>query len=248
EGELAAGYRACLWSRVASRVLLVIAELQADTADEFHHQARLIEWEAHVPADGTLACDFSGSHPAITNSHFGALRLKDAVVDRLRERRGSRPSIELARPAVRLHAHARGPRILVALDLAGESLHRRGYRIEAGEAPLRENLAAGVLLRARWDEAAGRDAPFLDPLCGSGTLVIEAAMIAARRAPGLMREYFGFRGWLQHDAALWQRLLEDARDQALNRIPNAILGSDAQATVLRAARANAERAGIAELV
>ena len=248
EGELAIGYRACLWSRVASRVLLAVAELQADSADEFYRQARLVAWEAHIPADGTLACDFSGSHPGITNSHFGALRLKDAVVDRLRERRGTRPSIELQRPSVRLHAHARGPQIIVALDMAGEGLHRRGYRLEAGEAPLRENLAAGVLLRARWDEAATRDAEFLDPLCGSGTLVIEAAMIAARRAPGLTREYFGFLGWLQHDAALWQQLLVEARGQALEQITNRIRGSDAQATVLHAARANAERAGVTALV
>ncbi len=247
-GDLAMGYRACLWSRVASRVLLELAQLQADSADEFYRQARLIEWEAHVPADGTLACDFSGSHPGITNSHFGALRLKDAVVDRLRELRGSRPSVQLERPAVRLHAHAHGAKILIALDLAGEGLHRRGYRREAGEAPLRENLAAGVLLRARWDEVAAQGAEFLDPLCGSGTLVIEAAMIAARRAPGLAREYFGFAGWLQHDAALWQQLCEEAREQALMVLPNLIRGSDAHAAVLRAAQANATRAGVANLV
>ncbi len=248
EGELAVGYRACLWSRVASRVLLCLAELQADSADEFHRQARLIEWEAHVPPTGTLACDFSGVHPGITNSHFGALRLKDAIVDRLRERCGGRPDVELSRPSVRVHAHARGSHLSVALDMAGEGLHRRGYRQQAGEAPLRENLAAGVLLRSRWEEAAALGAEFLDPMCGAGTLVIEAAMIAARRAPGLGRDYFGFLGWRQHDATLWQGLCEEARTLGVSQVASVIRGSDAQAEVLNAARANAARAGIAALV
>jgi 23S rRNA (guanine2445-N2)-methyltransferase / 23S rRNA (guanine2069-N7)-methyltransferase len=248
EGALAVGYRACLWSRVASRVLLCLAELQADSADEFYRQARQIEWESHLSPSGTLACDFSGIHPGINNSHFGALRLKDAVVDRLRERCGSRPQIELSRPGVRLHAHARGAGITVALDLSGESLHRRGYRLQAGEAPLRENLAAGVLLRARWDEAAAAGNEFLDPLCGSGTLVIEAAAIAAQRAPGLHRDYFGFLGWHGHDAALWRTLCDAARAQARTSLPNLIHGSDADARVLQQAVANARRAGVDALV
>ncbi|HWG75297.1 MAG TPA: bifunctional 23S rRNA (guanine(2069)-N(7))-methyltransferase RlmK/23S rRNA (guanine(2445)-N(2))-methyltransferase RlmL [Steroidobacteraceae bacterium] len=248
EGTLAVGYRACLWSRVASRVLLCLAELQAESADEFYRLAGQIEWESHVSPGGTLACDFSGTHPGITNSHFGALRLKDAVVDRLRERFGSRPQVQLSRPAVRLHAHARGARITVAVDLSGESLHRRGYRLEAGEAPLRESLAAGVLLRARWDEAAAAGREFLDPLCGSGTLVIEAAMIAAQRAPGLQREYFGFLGWRAHDEAQWHTLCEEARAQARASLPNLVRGSDLDGRVLQQAQQNALRADVAALV
>jgi 23S rRNA (guanine2445-N2)-methyltransferase / 23S rRNA (guanine2069-N7)-methyltransferase len=248
EGTLAAGYRACLWSRVASRILLCLAELQADSADEYYRQAALIEWESHVSPSGTLACNFSGTHPGITNSHFGALRLKDAIVDRLRERCGSRPQVELSRPAVRLHAHARGAKIMIALDLSGESLHRRGYRQQAGDAPLRENLAAGVLLRARWDEAAAAGREFLDPLCGSGTLVIEAAMIAAQRAPGLHRDYFGFLGWPGHDAALWRTLCAEARAQARASLPNLIRGTDLDRRVLQQAEHNASRADVAALV
>lgn len=248
QGSLAAGYRACLWSRVGSRVLLCLAELHAESDEEFYRQAKLIEWEAHVPVQGTLACEFSGVHPAITHSHFGALRLKDAVVDRLRERCGTRPDVAVSRPSVRLHAHARGAHITLALDLAGESLHRRGYRLQAGMAPLRENLAAGVLLRARWDEAAAAGREFLDPLCGSGTLVIEAAMLAARRAPGLGRDYFGFLGWRQHDAALWQRLCDEARAEAQSQVASLIRGSDADARLLQSAAANAARAGVAHLV
>jgi 23S rRNA (guanine2445-N2)-methyltransferase / 23S rRNA (guanine2069-N7)-methyltransferase len=245
---ITAGYRACLWSRVASRVLLQLAEFEADSADEFYRQARALDWSAHVDPARTLACEFSGAHPAINNTHFGALRLKDAVCDQLRAQTGERPSVQLTRPAVRLHAHARGTRITLSLDLAGEGLHRRGYRTQAGEAPLRENLAAGVLLRAGWEAAAGRGAEFLDPMCGSGTLVIEAAMIAARRAPGLTRDYFGFLGWRQHQPALWQELLEEARALAAEQVASLIRGSDIDQRALSMATANAQRAGVAGLV
>ncbi|HEX2790237.1 MAG TPA: THUMP domain-containing protein, partial [Steroidobacteraceae bacterium] len=202
-GTLETGYRACLWSRTASRVLLQLTEFEAASADDFYAGVRAVDWSAHIDPARTIACEFTGAHPTITHSHFGALRLKDAVCDRLRDDTGTRPGVQLTRPAVRLHAHANGTHVALSIDLAGEGLHRRGYRTEAGEAPLRENLAAGVLLRARWPEAADGGAEFLDPMCGSGTLVIEAAMIAARRAPGLRRDYFGFLGWKGHDPELW---------------------------------------------
>jgi 23S rRNA (guanine2445-N2)-methyltransferase / 23S rRNA (guanine2069-N7)-methyltransferase len=166
----------------------------------------------------------------------------------LRDDTGVRPDVELSRPAVRLHAHANGTHVTLSLDLAGEGLHRRGYRTEAGEAPLRENLAAGVLLRARWPEAAERGAEFLDPMCGSGTLAIEAAMIAARRAPGLQRDYFGFLGWKGHDSALWQRLKMEAGELALPAIQSMIRGSDIDQRALTIAAANAQRAGVAALI
>ena len=159
-------------------------------------EVRAFDWSAHIDPARTLACEFTGTHPTITHTPF---------------RRAAAQGRHL-RPPARRHRHAAGCRAVAAggagararqrntrdrcrIDLAGEGLHRRGYRSEAGEAPLRENLAAGVLLRARWPEAAERGAEFLDPMCGSGTLVIEAAMIAARRAPGLRRDYFGFLGW-----------------------------------------------------
>jgi 23S rRNA (guanine2445-N2)-methyltransferase / 23S rRNA (guanine2069-N7)-methyltransferase len=247
-GTLETGYRACLWSRTASRVLLQLTEFEAASADEFYRQVRAFDWSAHIDPARTIACEFTGSHPTIIHSHFGALRLKDGVCDRLREDTGARPDVELSRPAVRLHAHANGTRVALALDLAGEGLHRRGYRIEAGEAPLRENLAAGLLLRTRWPEAAQCGAEFLDPMCGSGTLVIEAAMIAAHRAPGLRREYFGFLGWRGHDAALWQRLKTEAEQRAASEVASIIRGSDADQRALTMAAANAERAGVAALV
>ncbi|MGH8296836.1 MAG: THUMP domain-containing protein, partial [Steroidobacteraceae bacterium] len=199
-GTLEAAYRACLESRLANRIFLEIARFEAASADAFYAAAREIDWSGHLGPGATLACDFSGKHPEITHTHFGALKLKDAIVDTLREASGARPDIVLDRPSVRVHAHAHahGAQITVSLDLSGESLHRRGYRAAAGEAPLKENVAAGLLLRSGWPDLAAAGAEFLDPMCGSGTLVIEAALMAARCAPGLRRDYFGFLGWRGH--------------------------------------------------
>ena len=247
-GTLETGYCACLWSRTASRVLLQLTAFEAADSDQFHAQVRAFDWSAHIDPARSIACEFTGSHPTITHSHYGALRLKDGICDRLRDDTGTRPDVAPTRPAVRVHAHANGTHLTLSLDLAGEGLHRRGYRTEAGEAPLRENLAAGVLLRARWPEAAARGAEFLDPMCGSGTLVIEAAMIAGQRAPGLRRDYFGFLGWKGHDAALWERLKSEAAQRALLQIASVIRGSDIDPQALAIAGANAQRAGVAALL
>ncbi|HWZ63998.1 MAG TPA: bifunctional 23S rRNA (guanine(2069)-N(7))-methyltransferase RlmK/23S rRNA (guanine(2445)-N(2))-methyltransferase RlmL [Steroidobacteraceae bacterium] len=252
-GTLESAYRACLWSRLANRVFLEIAQFEARDVPEFDAGVRRIDWTAHLGPGATLACDFTGRHPLITHSHFGALKLKDGIVDQLRAATGSRPDVAITRPDVRVHAHAHGPRITLALDLSGESLHRRGYRGAAGEAPLKENVAAGVLLRAGWESLARAPPPgaeFLDPLCGSGTLVIEAALIALDRAPGLTREYFGFLGWRGHDRPLWERLREEARQRARagEATPVILRGRDRDREAITAARANAARAAIAPRV
>jgi 23S rRNA (guanine2069-N7)-methyltransferase / 23S rRNA (guanine2445-N2)-methyltransferase len=245
-GTLESAYRACLWSRTANRVFLELAAFEARDADGFHAAVRRIDWTAHLKPGATLACDFSGRHPTITHTHFGALRLKDGIVDALREATGSRPDISLERPDVRVHAHAHGAQFTVAIDLAGESLHRRGYRGAAGEAPLKENVAAGLLLRAGWQSLAAQGAEFLDPLCGSGTLCIEAALIAGERAPGLTRDYFGFLGWRGHDAPLWERLRAEAlaRARAGEASSATVRGRDRDAHAIRTARENAARAGL----
>src|SRR4029078_3150125 len=157
----------------------------------------------HVDPARTLACDFSGKHPELTHTRFGALRLKDAICDQLRDVTGARPDISPERPAVRVHAHTNGPKVTVSIDLSGEGLHRRGSRAQAGEAPLRENLAAGMLMRAGWEEKSRAAAAFLDRMCGSGAVVIEPAMIAADRAPNARRHYFGFFGFPGHDPLGW---------------------------------------------
>jgi 23S rRNA (guanine2445-N2)-methyltransferase / 23S rRNA (guanine2069-N7)-methyltransferase len=270
-GSLRTAYRACLESRIANRVFLELGRFEVSDAEGFYAAARGIDWTAHLAPGATLACDFSGRHPAITHTHFGALKLKDAIVDCMREVTGSRPDVAPERPSVRVHAHANGNNITVSLDLSGESLHRRGYRGAAGEAPLKENVAAGMLMRSGWAEMAALGAQFLDPMCGSGTLVIEAAMIAADIAPGLTREYYGFLGWRGHDAQLWDDVLAEARrrvrvaprgggDTSDGAVPTAggkalrnqrqliIRGQDRDGGAVRIARANADRAGVGRLV
>jgi 23S rRNA (guanine2445-N2)-methyltransferase / 23S rRNA (guanine2069-N7)-methyltransferase len=252
-GTLEVAYRACLESRVANRVLLELGHFDAGDAEQFYQQSCAFDWSQHIDRGATIACDFTGHHPGITHTHFGALKLKDAICDHLRARAGFRPDVARERPSVRIHAHANGVRITLSLDLSGESLHRRGYRSEAGEAPLKENVAAGMLLRAGWKELAARGAEFLDPLCGSGTLVIEAAMIAADVAPGLGRDYFGFLGWRGHDAALWDAVRAAARARMRREHlradePVLLRGEDRDARALERARRNAERAGVGALV
>jgi 23S rRNA (guanine2445-N2)-methyltransferase / 23S rRNA (guanine2069-N7)-methyltransferase len=246
QGDLATAYSACLNSRVASRIYLVLGRFDAPTVESLYDAARSIDWARHLGPGATLACDWSGHHPAISNSQFGALKLKDAICDRLRAERGFRPDVAPLRPSVRVHGHAQGPQITISIDLAGEGLHRRGYRRDAGEAPLRENLAAGMLLRAGWGDLAREGAEFLDPLCGSGTLPIEAALIALDRAPGLGRDYFGFLGWAAHDPLVWGRVRElaeeRARDGAARR--SLLRGSDRDPRVIDIARANARLAGV----
>ena len=271
-GSLRTAYRACLESRIANRVFLELGRFDVSDAEGYYAAARGIDWPSHLAPGATLACDFSGRHPAITHTHFGALKLKDAIVDCMREATGTRPDVAPERPSVRVHAHANGNNITVSLDLSGESLHRRGYRGEAGEAPLKENVAAGMLMRSGWAEMAASGAQFLDPMCGSGTLVIEAAMIAADMAPGLTRDYYGFLGWRGHDARLWAEVLEGARGrtrvrsrrggaaqgglvptsggEVLARMQPALVirGQDRDGSAVRIARANAERAGVGRLV
>jgi 23S rRNA (guanine2445-N2)-methyltransferase / 23S rRNA (guanine2069-N7)-methyltransferase len=250
QGSLECAYRVCLESRTANRLFLEIASFTAASADEFYAEARRVDWTLHLGPQATLACDFSGQHPQITHTHFGALKLKDAICDGLRAWAGYRPDVQRERPDVRVHAHANGERVTLSIDLSGESLHRRGYRGAAGEAPLKENVAAGILLRAGWPQLAAEGAGFLDPMCGSGTLVIEAALIAAARAPGLGRDYFGFSGWRGHDAQLWARVQAHARAQVREPPPGhlPLRGTDRDAASIRAATDNAQRAGIAAWV
>ncbi len=249
-GTLACSYRLGLCARTANRLFLAIASFIAATADEFYAQVRRVDWTRHVGPQATIACDFTGQHPQITHTHFGALKLKDAICDGLRAWAGYRPDVRRERPDVRVHAHANNEQLTISIDLAGESLHRRGYRGASGEAPLKENVAAGVLLRAGWPQLAAEGAGFLDPMCGSGTLVIEAALIAAGRAPGLTRDYFGFTGWKGHDPQLWERVRAAALAQ-VRAVPadhQPLRGVDRDAASIRAAVDNAQRAGIAPWV
>jgi 23S rRNA (guanine2445-N2)-methyltransferase / 23S rRNA (guanine2069-N7)-methyltransferase len=245
-GPLESGYRACLWSRVASRVLLPLASFPAETPAALYAGVRTIRWSEHIGRGRTLAVDCAVSHSRITHSHFAALKTKDAIVDQLREQLGTRPSVAVERPDVRINVYLHEDRATVSIDLAGDSLHRRNYRQSGGVAPLKENLAAAVLLLADWPRLARARVPLLDPLCGSGTLCIEAALIAADIAPGRGRPYFGFLGWRGHQAALWDDLLSEAAERerrGAQPLP-LIRGYDADAAAIRNALANVDRAGL----
>lgn len=249
-GDLAVAYRVCLWSRLANRILMPIARFQAPDPEHLYRQVHDLPWEEHLGPDATLAVDCTAIDAAIGHSRYAALKVKDAIVDRFRERTGARPSVDVERPDLALNLHLRGSDARLAVDLSGGSLHRRGYRSEAGAAPLKENLAAAILLLAGWPEAAAAGSGLLDPLCGSGTLVIEAALMAADSAPGLLRGRFGFEGWLGHRPELWQPLLEEAqarRAAGLERLPP-LFGYDADPEVVAMARANVARAGVDEHV
>jgi 23S rRNA (guanine2445-N2)-methyltransferase / 23S rRNA (guanine2069-N7)-methyltransferase len=246
-GPLAAGYRVLLESRTASRVLLGIARGAVASAEDFYALARGIDWRAHLAPRGTLACEFTGKHDAIRNTHFGALKLKDAIVDQLRETTRQRPDIQTQRPDLSVHAHAARGEVTISIDLAGESLSRRGYRLQGGEAPLRENVAAGILLRAGWPRIAAEGGAFLDPMCGSGTFVIEAAWMAMDRAPGLLRDFWGFEGWVGHEPGVWSEVLEAARAR-VKSLSVAVRGADHNRGAIATAQANARRAQLAEAV
>ena len=246
-GTIETAYRVCLWSRLASRILMTLNVVPAADAAELYSGVHDIPWEQHLGADGTLAVDFTGTSEQISHTLFGAQKVKDAVVDRFRERDGRRPSVDLRSPDLRINVHLAGNAARVSLDLSGESLHKRGYRDETVEAPLKENLAAAILIRAGWPAIAAAGGPLLDPMCGSGTLAIEAALLAGDIAPGLLREAFGFLRWPRHDAALWERLLDEARARRAaggRRFP-AIVGTDHDPSAVRAALANVARAGLA---
>ncbi|MGC1523059.1 MAG: bifunctional 23S rRNA (guanine(2069)-N(7))-methyltransferase RlmK/23S rRNA (guanine(2445)-N(2))-methyltransferase RlmL [Steroidobacteraceae bacterium] len=249
QGTLEVGYRACLWSRTATRVLLSLGSIDAGSSKSVYEGVRRIDWREHLAPGATLACECSGGNESIRHTIYGSQLIKDAVCDNLRDATGERPNIRPERPDVLLHLHVEGPTALLSVDFSGESLHRRGYRSEGGRAPLKENVAAAVLLRAGWPGTFAQGGVLFDPMCGSGTFLTEAALIAADTAPALEREYFGFLGWGGHDAPLWERLLEEARARrvagaALAR--RCILGSDADADAVRQTHANGGQAGVAD--
>ncbi|HEX9803208.1 MAG TPA: bifunctional 23S rRNA (guanine(2069)-N(7))-methyltransferase RlmK/23S rRNA (guanine(2445)-N(2))-methyltransferase RlmL [Gammaproteobacteria bacterium] len=247
EGELETAYRICLWSRIASRVLLPLTTVKAATPEQLYEEVRAIRWERHLHSSGTFAVELKAADADIRHSKYAALTVKDAVVDRFRSLFEERPSVELETPDIRIYVQMRQDRARISLDLSGSSLHKRGYRAEGVTAPLKENLGAAILLEAGWPAIARNGGALLDPMCGSGTLLIEGALIAADIAPGLYRNYFGFLGWRRHDAALWQQLLAEAaerRDEGLPKLPP-IIGYDREPQAVDAANTNIARAGLA---
>ncbi|GAB6040620.1 bifunctional 23S rRNA (guanine(2069)-N(7))-methyltransferase RlmK/23S rRNA (guanine(2445)-N(2))-methyltransferase RlmL [Endothiovibrio diazotrophicus] len=245
-GDLACAYRACLWSRTASRVLLTLTRFEAADEDALYTAVHAFPWEEHLDLGATFAVHATLSRSPITHSRFAALRVKDGIVDRFRERSGERPSVDAEAPDLGVRLHLQRTAATLSIDLSGDSLHRRGYRGEGVAAPLKENLGAAILLRSGWAEIAAAGGALVDPMCGSGTLLIEGAWIAADVAPGILRERFGFHGWKGHDEALWRELKAEAerrRAAGAERLPT-IVGFDRERQAVHAALGNIELAGL----
>ncbi len=250
-GGLEAAYRACLYSRLASRVLLPLAQFAAGDARDLHAGVQGIDWSTLLAPEGSLTVDANLSQSALTHSQFVAQTVKDAIVDQFRDACGVRPSVDREQPDVRVNLHLRRDQAALSLDLSGAPLHQRGWRLQQGAAPLKENVAAAMLLRARWPDTYAAGGVLFDPMCGAGTLLIEAALMAAGVAPGLTRARFGFERWRGHDAVLWQRLRIQAEQTAhagLAALRPVFHGRDRDPAALVAARGNAQRAGVAGFI
>lgn len=251
QGDLEVAYRLCLWSRLANRVLLVLSRFSMGSAEQLYEGVQAVDWRDHLEPAGSLAVEFSGHGSGIDNTHFGALKVKDAIVDRLRTRTGERPSIDKLNPDLRVHLRLDRGEAVLSLDLSGHSLHQRGYRLQQGAAPLKENLAAAVLIRAGWPRIAAEGGALADPMCGVGTFLVEAALMAADIAPNLKRERWGFSNWLGHVPALWKKLHVEAEQRAavgLAKPPLWIRGYEADPRLIQPGRNNVERAGLADWV
>ena len=247
DGSLLTAYRSCLWSRLANRVLMPVATAECYNADDLYAAVKAVDWGKHLSLDGSFAIDFSGKLSGINHSHFGALKAKDAIADYFMQQHQRRPNVNTEAPDLRVNVRVAKAKVIVSIDLSGESLHKRGYRLSGGGAPLKENLAAAILLRANWPGIAAQGGALLDPMCGSGTLLIEGALMMANIAPGLLRDRWGFDGWLQHDAKGWLQLVEEAEAlalQAKSRQWPEIRGYDASPKALDSAQQNIDRAGV----
>jgi 23S rRNA (guanine2445-N2)-methyltransferase / 23S rRNA (guanine2069-N7)-methyltransferase len=252
EGTLETGYRLCLWSRFASRILLTVASTARATDGAALHDASFgIDWEDHFGAGETFAVSCTGRASGISNTHYGALCVKDGIADRFNRISGKRPSVDLKDPDIRIHVFLDEDRATFRLDLSGEALHRRGYRISGGEAPLKESLAAAISAMARACCKEREPSSIVDPMCGSGTLLIEAALLWGDVAPGLLRRTYGFTKWRGHDPRLWDRLLLEARERRerglRGPVPH-ISGYDASRTSVVHARQHIERAQLSAIV
>ena len=237
------GYRANLWSRIATRILWRVAHGPYGREDDIYRLAHGVPWHEHFAVRRTLRVYMTAIRSPLKSLDFTTLRIKDAVCDRFRAETGARPSVDTAEPNIRIHAFLTEREATLYLDTSGEPLYKRGYKFASVEAPLKENLAAGILQLADWHPGT----PLLDPMCGSGTFLIEAAMMAHEIAPGLARK-FGFFRFANFDAALWQKLLAEAQMRRKAVAPQPIFGSDISQDQIERARQNLAAAGLHESV
>jgi 23S rRNA (guanine2445-N2)-methyltransferase / 23S rRNA (guanine2069-N7)-methyltransferase len=251
--SLKTAYLACLWSRFSSRILLRLLQFEAQTPEALYEAASTIDWSRHFNGDTSFAVysTLVKSAPELNHSHYASLKIKDAVVDQFRKRTGERPDVDIRTPGVRINLHVEETAATLSLDLSGDSLHRRGYRTGAGEAPLKETLAAAIAHLAGVRAGMSSDICIMDPLCGSGTLLIEAALMLGDSAPGLLRDNFGFHHWLGHNEKMWETLVDEAvqrEDEHADSPWPMLIGYDADPRVVAVARKNITNAGLADRI
>lgn len=240
-------YRCCLWSRLASRFVRVLSEFTCNDDMDLYLASSSVNWVNQFHSSKTFVVDFNGTNREIRNSQYGAMKVKDAIVDCYEKKNLPRPSISKDQPDLRVHVRLHKDKAILGLDMVGGGLHQRGYRTESGRAPLRETLAAAIILRSGWSA----DKPLLDPMCGSGTLLIEAAMMAANMAPGVNRAKWGFESLDDFEPELWAEIKSEASVQArrgVKKIDTKFFGFDNDARVLKTAQDNARRAGVDSLI
>ncbi|MBC6418255.1 MAG: RNA methyltransferase [Prochloron sp. SP5CPC1] len=233
-------YRVNLWARTIFRVLMPIKEIKCSNREELYKNVNKIPWKDYLEPNNTLAVNCTGGNKNLNHSHFTALEIKNAIVDQQRTKTGKRSHIDTENPDILINAHINAGRCILSLDSSGSSLHRRGYHQAMGLAPLKESLAAALLHMAKWEPTI----PFLDPLCGSGILPLEAALKGLNIAPGLYRQRFGFETWKDFDPTLWQKIKTDAQDSQLSELKAPIFGSDRDSNMIRQARSNAQNCSL----
>lgn len=247
EASLATIYQICIWSRIANRVLVTLFSGQVAQPETIQNLCYHFPWQTVFSAEKTFSVVFHGTSKYIRNTMYGAQVVKDGIADYFRKFQNQRPHVSKVTPDISLHAYLSQDKLTVSLDMTGYSLHQRGYRLDSGAAPLKENVAAALLMQANWPEYAQKGYGLQDPFCGSGTIVIEAALMAANIAPGLLRNDQALIHWVQHQPTLWEKL----RTQALALVTpyqGALCGSDSDARILIKAKQNAERAGVQKLI
>ncbi|KJF95143.1 23S rRNA methyltransferase [Photobacterium angustum] len=247
KAEQATAYRCCLWTRISSRIIQVLSEFNVRDDMDLYLGATAINWMNYFDSNTRIVVDFNGTNREIRNSQYGAMKIKDAIVDRFTKADLRRPNIDRERPDLRIHMRLSGEKGILGLDMAGSGLHQRGYRSEAGKAPLRETHAAALVMKSGWTP----EQALLDPMCGSGTLVIEAAMIAAEIAPGLKRKRWGFESIKDFDQEAWLEIHAEATVKSRRgpaKVTTKFFGREMDRRVLAIARDNAGRAGVKDLI
>lgn len=237
-------YQVNLWARTVFRVLVTLREFPCSNADRLYTEVQKIDWQQYIQPHNTLAVNATGGNRTLNHTHFTALQVKNAIIDQQRRQFGQRSSVDTENPDLLINVHIYQDRCILSLDSSGASLHRRGYRPAMGLAPLKETLAAALLDMAEWEP----NLAFLDPLCGSGTLPLEASLKALNIAPGLFRPEFAFEKWHDFDEQLWTRLLDEAEESQIPQLKAPIIGSDKDADILDQARINAQQCRISNQV